>query len=121
MHIIFIDFRSHFGSRLNSRILLPSVGPDSTPAAIHMIGSMDVAAHSGDTSGVLEVGCWVVPVKFVPAQDAGYLALAPGEKLQVKYLGTKATQDSGWLFGRCVATGKEGWFSEALVARLDTR
>mmetsp|Transcript_79990 Transcript_79990/g.152047 ORF Transcript_79990/g.152047 Transcript_79990/m.152047 type:complete len:463 (-) Transcript_79990:69-1457(-) len=63
------------------------------------------------------VGSAVVAVKTVSPVGPGYLDLSAGDILVVQYRGCEAHGDAGWLFGCSMATGRQGWFSEAAVTQ----
>jgi len=52
----------------------------------------------------------------VPSPGPGYLALTRGEFVKIKYMGSEASNDAGWLFGVVVGTGQEGWFSAVAIS-----
>lgn len=49
------------------------------------------------------------------APGDGYVALRKGERVLVQYVGSEASRDDGWLFGRAEAGG--GWFPASMLCR----
>ena len=61
-------------------------------------------------SGAVETVCREAVLAFDGDEQAGYLKLARGDRVSVRYRGTEDTQDSEWSYGSTVDRRRFGWF-----------
>lgn len=80
-------------------------------------------AEAGQNSGVRGmdvagmIGATVKMSAAVPSPATGYLAVLAGEAIKVEYVGSRATDDEGWFYGRrSLATHTHGWVLTAAIS-----